>query len=157
VRANDYAETFRQRLADLSWFMKCLNEPIASQANREDECTGHFWESRFALKKEFIPPLIWQKPTIFQNSLWNASAVCHNPAIGAVKSNARNDNGPGAKPPGLCRFWSGNAVPAHNQPMLTTLRWRVLRRQRASCRASGCNSTYRWRGPVDSTTTLPCD
>ncbi len=46
-RVAQYAETFRARLGDLSWFMKCLNEPIARQANREDQCTGHFWESRF--------------------------------------------------------------------------------------------------------------
>ena len=27
--------------------MKVLNERIAKQANKEDECTGHFWESRY--------------------------------------------------------------------------------------------------------------
>lgn len=40
-------EVYRNRLADLGWFMKCLNESIARDANREDNCTGHFWESRF--------------------------------------------------------------------------------------------------------------
>ncbi|MEJ2446005.1 MAG: transposase [Exilibacterium sp.] len=44
---NDIVAVWRKKLTDLSWFMRCLNQPIAFQANREDDCTGKFWESRF--------------------------------------------------------------------------------------------------------------
>ncbi|MBF9000216.1 transposase [Vibrio nitrifigilis] len=40
-------ELWRERLSSLSWMMKELNMSIALMANREDKCTGHFWEGRF--------------------------------------------------------------------------------------------------------------
>lgn len=37
----------RETLGSLSLFMKHLKQPIAWRANREDGCTGHFFEGRF--------------------------------------------------------------------------------------------------------------
>ncbi|WP_018994200.1 MULTISPECIES: transposase [unclassified Thioalkalivibrio] len=46
-RVEEYAQTYRNRLADLSWFMRVLNESIARQANEEEGVKGRFWEGRF--------------------------------------------------------------------------------------------------------------
>lgn len=47
LKALEMVNDWRERLFDLGWFMKCLNEYLARRANEEDCCKGRFWESRY--------------------------------------------------------------------------------------------------------------
>lgn len=47
IPTQEHIDIRRQRLSSLSWFMRFLNEHIAYRANQEDDCKGHFWDSRF--------------------------------------------------------------------------------------------------------------
>jgi hypothetical protein len=43
----EWVATARARLQSLSWFMKCLKEPLARLANLQDKVRGFFFEGRF--------------------------------------------------------------------------------------------------------------
>lgn len=47
LQDHERVQTYRTRLADLGWFMKALKEPLSRMANKEDGCSGAFWDARY--------------------------------------------------------------------------------------------------------------
>ncbi|WP_253705294.1 transposase, partial [Endozoicomonas ascidiicola] len=47
LKVEEFSEEYRHRLKDISWFMRCLNEHLVREANKEDGCKGRFWEGRY--------------------------------------------------------------------------------------------------------------
>lgn len=42
IKITNKVSVWRERLGDIGWFMKSINEPLARWANKEDKCTGRF-------------------------------------------------------------------------------------------------------------------
>lgn len=47
IQDTGWVDMMRERLSSMSWFMKCLKEPLARMANKADGCKGTFFEGRF--------------------------------------------------------------------------------------------------------------
>ena len=43
ISFSETVEIYPARLYDIRWFMRDLNEYIAREANKEDDCTGRFY------------------------------------------------------------------------------------------------------------------
>ena len=64
----------RKRLADISWLMRCLVEPITRRSNKEDDVTGRFWEGRFKAQ-----PLLDETAIAACLAYVNNGTRCHPP------------------------------------------------------------------------------
>ena len=77
----------RLRLSDISWWMRLTAQKIAQQANREDECTGRFWEGRYKAQ------LLLDEPAILACAMY----VDLNPIRAAIAQSLEESDFTGAK------------------------------------------------------------
>jgi hypothetical protein len=69
-------EEWRKQLYSVSWFMRALNEPIARQANAEDNCTGKFYSYRPDTRPSGQLTLFKSAPGRFSGNLDSPPKLC---------------------------------------------------------------------------------
>ena len=111
--------TWRERLYSVSWFMRCSNEPIARRANKEDDCTGHFWEGRYKCKpildyKALMATMVYNELNPLKAGI--ADDIPTSKYTSIVKRMRQSCN-PEEKATGLMPF-SGDRTIADNQSVL---------------------------------------
>ena len=80
-------EEIRQRLSDVSWWMRCTAENIARRANKDDGVSGRFWQGRYRAQ------LLLDEASV----LACAAYVDLNPVRAAMADRPENSEFTGAK------------------------------------------------------------
>lgn len=98
----------RARLADLGWFHKMWKEPLARLANRQDDCTGHFWEGRFKSYRllddaAVLACMVYVDLNLFRAGMVQTIEECHFTSLlerlEAVKATQGGDAGTPSRSP----------------------------------------------------------
>lgn len=74
-QSEDAVKQYRERLSSITWFMKLLKQRIARMANKEDACTGHFWESRFLTVPLLDKGAVYSCMAYVDRNPWRAGAA----------------------------------------------------------------------------------
>lgn len=87
AKQRDQIAEIRRRLSDFSWWMRLLTQSIARRANKEDGCTGRFWEGRYKAQ------LLTDETAILACAMY----IDLNPIRAAMADSLENSHYTGAK------------------------------------------------------------